>query len=204
MERLFSWKTTRVKSKGVMNKGKVVSNSASILENASKNSFQFLKHPEISSPDDVKKAITELTKPLKGIGPATASAILASYSPTIPFMSDEAVLSLITKKGSTLHTLNNYLEYYSEVCHQVKKLNELDDEHNWCARDIEMALWTAMIDENLKLGFEAKFTAETSKNEIFVEENVDNSLQEQVTDNDQTVTKTNIARRKRNAEAAEL
>ena len=38
---------------------------------------------------DISKAVSELTV-LKGVGPATASAVLAAYAPEVaPFMSDE-------------------------------------------------------------------------------------------------------------------
>lgn len=38
---------------------------------------------------NLKESISELSK-LKGVGPATASAVLAAHAPTIaPFMSDE-------------------------------------------------------------------------------------------------------------------
>lgn len=52
-----------------------------LVESASMKAFQSLP--------DVSKAISELTV-LKGVGPATASAILAAYAPDVaPFMSDE-------------------------------------------------------------------------------------------------------------------
>lgn len=52
-----------------------------VVRSASEKAFQSLP--------DIKKAISELTV-LKGIGPATASAVLAAYAPDIaPFMSDE-------------------------------------------------------------------------------------------------------------------
>ncbi|GFP84414.1 hypothetical protein PHJA_000585200 [Phtheirospermum japonicum] len=41
---------------------------------------------------DVSKAMGELTI-LKGVGPATASAVLATYAPdVVPFMSDEVIV----------------------------------------------------------------------------------------------------------------
>lgn len=40
---------------------------------------------------DIAGGIAELSK-LKGIGPATASAVLAAGCPAVPFMSDELLL----------------------------------------------------------------------------------------------------------------
>lgn len=53
----------------------------SLVKSASQKAFQSLP--------DISKAVSELTV-LKGVGPATASAILAAFAPHItPFMSDE-------------------------------------------------------------------------------------------------------------------
>lgn len=52
-----------------------------VVKSASEKAFQSLP--------DVSKAVSELTV-LKGVGPATASAVLAAYAPDVaPFMSDE-------------------------------------------------------------------------------------------------------------------
>lgn len=52
-----------------------------MVKSASEKAFESLP--------DIGKAITALTV-LKGIGPATASAVLAAYAPEVaPFMSDE-------------------------------------------------------------------------------------------------------------------
>lgn len=52
-----------------------------VVKSASQKAFQALP--------DISKAISELTV-LKGVGPATASAVLAAYAPDVaPFMSDE-------------------------------------------------------------------------------------------------------------------
>lgn len=56
------------------------------VESASQKAFQALP--------DISKAVTELTV-LKGVGPATASAVLAAYAPEVaPFMSDEVKLNI--------------------------------------------------------------------------------------------------------------
>lgn len=55
-----------------------------VVKSASQKAFQSLP--------DISKAVSELTV-LKGVGPATASAILAAYAPDVaPFMSDEVKL----------------------------------------------------------------------------------------------------------------
>lgn len=52
-----------------------------VVRDASRKAFAALP--------DVSKAVSELTV-LKGVGPATASAVLAAYAPDVaPFMSDE-------------------------------------------------------------------------------------------------------------------
>ena len=52
-----------------------------MVKSASEKAFKSLP--------DISKAVNELTV-LKGVGPATASAVLAAYAPDIaPFMSDE-------------------------------------------------------------------------------------------------------------------
>lgn len=57
---------------------------------------------------DVQLAIKILSE-LKGIGPATASAVLAAYRPDLaPFMSDEALAAAL--KGAKEYTPKKYVE----------------------------------------------------------------------------------------------
>jgi hypothetical protein len=66
---------------------------------------------------DLPTAITTLTKPLKGIGPATATLILSVYDPnSIPFFSDELYAWLVSPaaahNGSTPKLKYDMKEYF--------------------------------------------------------------------------------------------
>ncbi|XP_039020827.1 uncharacterized protein LOC120152738 isoform X2 [Hibiscus syriacus] len=80
LSRLMQWKLTRGKWRPRL-LDFVSSLDDSSVKSASQKAFHSLP--------DTSKAISELTV-LKGVGPATASAVLAAYAPeTAPFMSDE-------------------------------------------------------------------------------------------------------------------
>jgi endonuclease III-like uncharacterized protein len=111
----------------------VASNDPEEVENLSKQAFQLAS----SQPT---KAIALLGK-LKGIGPASASAILACYLPRIiPFMSDECM----TAVGLPLkYTQKSYVEFYSLINEKLEHLP------GWNANDIQQALWSKYNHEKL-------------------------------------------------------
>ncbi|KAG2692434.1 hypothetical protein I3843_08G053500 [Carya illinoinensis] len=81
---LMQWKLTRGKWRPRL-LDFVSSLDEALVKSTSQKAFQSLP--------DVSKAVSELTV-LKGVGPATASAILAAYAPDLaPFMSDEELSS---------------------------------------------------------------------------------------------------------------
>ncbi|XP_010486917.1 PREDICTED: uncharacterized protein LOC104764988 isoform X3 [Camelina sativa] len=80
LSQLMKWKLSRGKWRPRL-LDFVSSLDDSVVKSASEKAFKSLP--------DISKAVKELTV-LKGVGPATASAVLAAYAPDIaPFMSDE-------------------------------------------------------------------------------------------------------------------
>lgn len=76
----------------------------SVVKSASEKAFKSLP--------DISKAVKELTV-LKGVGPATASAVLAAYAPDIaPFMSDEVHFSFNHQRAAIKRKRKN-LDFFT-------------------------------------------------------------------------------------------
>ncbi|CAA7393778.1 unnamed protein product [Spirodela intermedia] len=102
------------------------------VESASRRAFGALP--------DLSKAISELTT-LKGVGPATASAVLAAYAPDLgPFMSDEAMMAAL---GNKEYTLKQYLAFARKLQKKAKELTE--EGCPFTASDVERALWSFSV-----------------------------------------------------------
>ncbi|XP_020591202.1 uncharacterized protein LOC110032029 isoform X2 [Phalaenopsis equestris] len=100
LRRLLQWKLSRGKWRPRLLEF-VSSLSETLVESASKRAFASLP--------DLTKAVSELTI-LKGVGPATASAVLAAYAPEVaPFMSDEAMVA--TLGNAKEYTLKKYISF---------------------------------------------------------------------------------------------
>ena len=145
-ERIVEWKMSR----GLFrprNKQLVSSNKETEVENFSKEAFEIAESQS-------KKAISVLCK-LKGIGPATASALLSSYCPKLyPFMSDEGM----AEAGLPLkYTEKAYADYKLAITH---KMNALTFLHDWNANDVQQALWCYSIVKKFKYN-ELVFNADT-------------------------------------------
>ncbi|KAL7085358.1 hypothetical protein ACP275_14G277400 [Erythranthe tilingii] len=95
---------------------------------------------------DVSKAISELTV-LKGVGPATASAVLAAYAPDVaPFMSDEAMVAVVG--DSKDYSLKRYLVFAEKIQIKAKELSSSDD--IFTPSDVERAVWSSTIGAKVK------------------------------------------------------
>ncbi|KAI0525260.1 hypothetical protein KFK09_004653 [Dendrobium nobile] len=132
LRRLLQWKLSRGKWRPRL-LDFVSSLSGTLVESASKRAFASLP--------DLSKAVSELTV-LKGVGPATASAVLAAYAPELaPFMSDEALLA--TLGNAKEYTLKQYLSFADKLQKKAKELRT--EEESFTPSDVERALWGSAI-----------------------------------------------------------
>ncbi|KAL6995289.1 hypothetical protein U1Q18_005425 [Sarracenia purpurea var. burkii] len=136
LSRLMQWKLTRGKWRPRL-LDFVSSLDESLVKSASQKAFQSLP--------DVSKAVTQLTV-LKGVGPATASAVLAAHAPDLaPFMSDEAMVAALG--NSKDYTLKQYLVFVDKLQAKAKELNAKGDA--FTPSDVERALWSSTIGTKL-------------------------------------------------------
>ncbi|RVX22396.1 hypothetical protein CK203_012676 [Vitis vinifera] len=109
LSKLMQWKLTRGKWRPRL-LDFVSSLDEALVKSASQKAFQSLP--------DISKAISELTV-LKGVGPATASALLAAYAPDVaPFMSDEAMVAALG--NSKDYTLKQYLVFADKLQNKAR------------------------------------------------------------------------------------
>jgi len=87
---------------------------------------------------------------LKGIGPATASAVLAAGFPEYaPYMADESMLATPGVEAND-YTLVEYTNYAEQIKQCTDKLKELDPVTKWNPHKVELALWTHYLARELK------------------------------------------------------
>lgn len=148
---IIEWKFAKGKPRNAL-KPMLKSNSDASVTTASKRAFETANGiPKNDTSDgkyndQLKSAINELCE-LKGVGPATASAILSLYRPDIfAFMDDELIECLYDGKRG--YTLKIYLAV-NEKCREIaKELNEAEDKSDedgsseWTPCRVGKALWT--------------------------------------------------------------
>ncbi|XP_038211687.1 uncharacterized protein LOC119832151 isoform X1 [Zerene cesonia] len=154
---LMKWKQARGKFYPQLSYLIKVNTPRAVMQETKK---AFRKLPNIES------AMTALSN-LKGVGTATASALLAAASPDIaPFMADECIQAIPEMEGSD-YTAKEYLNFVKHIRNVCDRLNK---EQNGCGKKwsphmVELALWTHNIVSDLQpelLGKEPKLTAPTN------------------------------------------
>ncbi|XP_073124864.1 uncharacterized protein [Henckelia pumila] len=132
LSQLMQWKLARGKWRPRL-LAFVSSLSDDVIQAASRKAFDSLP--------DVSKAVSELTV-LKGVGPATASAVLAAYSPDVaPFMSDEAMEASVGDAKD--YSLKRYLQFVEKMQTKAEELST--SKEPFTPSDVERALWAAAI-----------------------------------------------------------
>lgn len=133
LSNIMKWKLARGKARPLQKL--VDSNDPKTVVKVSTDAFQIL---DISS-SNWSKAMDILCQ-LKGIGEATASAILAPIYPELcPFMADE-VIEATTDFGRK-YDRKTYLSLRPVLISKAEQLNKLQTNHHWTAEDVGKAIW---------------------------------------------------------------
>ncbi|XP_031564028.1 uncharacterized protein LOC116299507 [Actinia tenebrosa] len=131
--KLMQWKLSRGKFRPRL-VDLIKSNSPETISENTRMAFKLLPN--------IEKSIKKLSE-LKGVGPATASAILCAGCPQVPFMADEAMMTLPVGKGKLEYTMKAYLQYLEQLRSKcLSKLCKTDSVANWNEHKVELTLWT--------------------------------------------------------------
>jgi len=138
--KLVDWKLTRGKWRPRLLSFAEAANERDVTD-ASLRSFAKLDHLDGSpcSPALLKEAMTPLIA-LKGIGPATATGIISAREPSVPFMSDEALVAAL---GYREYTMKEAVRLMEVLQKKAAELNTAEGSGTnvWSARLVERALF---------------------------------------------------------------
>ena len=130
LKKVMRWKITRGKFRPLMRL--IEQNSSSEVEEVSKESFALLREKKFTD------ALHKITA-LKGVGVATASAILGLLAPEeFPFMSDEALELCIS--GGREYTAKAY-----EPLRETLKKKAAELGKGWTSERVGRAIWASSI-----------------------------------------------------------
>lgn len=133
LERVTRWKMKR----GVWrerNRLLVLGNASALVKQTCREAFAALPDP--------RKPLAILSR-LAGVGPATASAVLACSAPAVYPFFDELVAGQIPRLGKVAFTASYYQRYASKLRERATKLNRGCAHHLWTAHELSQALWAA-------------------------------------------------------------
>jgi len=152
LQGVAAWKMTR----GVWrerNRHLIGQNTPETVEQVSRQAFAAM--PDRTQTDhftaDHNKPIAMLSK-LSGVGPATASAVMAAYAPEIYPFFDELVAEQIPDLGPVAFTARYYVAYADALLQRAARLTETctggGQKGMWTAQDVAQALWAASGGKN--------------------------------------------------------
>lgn len=152
LDTMIEWKFTKGKPRNAL-KPMLKSNTESSVVTASKLAFEVADSIQKFGIDNaesttgkyntsISRALNHLCE-LKGVGPATASAILCLYRPDVyAFMDDEVIECLYNGKRG--YTMKIYLEVNERCAEIATELNNEKEsaEEEWTPCKVGKALWT--------------------------------------------------------------
>ncbi len=133
LERVTRWKMKR----GVWrerNRLLVVGNEPMMVKGLSLEAFDAVPDP--------RRPVALLSQ-LAGVGPATASAVLAAFRPDLYPFFDELVAAQIPGLGAVSFTPAYYQRYSAQLREHTDQLNRRCRKRQWTAQDLSQALWAA-------------------------------------------------------------
>jgi hypothetical protein len=114
------------------NRRLVAGNSPAVVKTTSRQAFTAV--PDLRTPISILSS-------LAGVGPATASAVLAGYSPVLfPFF-DELIAQQIPGLGTVAFSATYYQRYAAALRERAAKLNAHCEDQAWTAHAVGQALW---------------------------------------------------------------
>ncbi|KAF9428315.1 hypothetical protein BGZ94_002822 [Podila epigama] len=147
--KLMSWKLKRGKFRPTLAK-QVATNSDHMVKRITEQAFRLARlndpkeHPKNGQLSTlIKDGIKDMCD-LKGVGPATASAIFCAAAPNlVPFMADETMAS-VPDLGPIKYTLPYYLKFADRVVAKAHELSLKGSKVN-TPHLVEKALWTDVM-----------------------------------------------------------
>ncbi len=133
LESVTKWKMKR----GVWrerNRLLVIGNAAATIKRSSKQALEAV--PDLRQP-------IALLSDLAGVGPATASAVLASYAPAVYPFFDDLVAVQVPSLGKVAFSPAYYQRYAAALRERAAQLNARCLHREWTAQDVGQALWAA-------------------------------------------------------------
>lgn len=133
LERVTKWKMKR----GVWrerNRLLVHSNAPALVKQITQDAFALMPDP--------RKPV-DLISTLAGVGPATASGVLACVAPAIYPFFDELVAHQIPVLGKVTFTPSYYQRYAAQLRDRTERLQAKCAHQKWSAHDLGQALWAS-------------------------------------------------------------